>query len=133
MQKDLDYIFILKALKEIPFGIGKKLLIDFLQGKHANESIKRNKLDSYENFGSLAYSKNELISMIGNLALNNMIQLTSIKGNQFWKVMELTETGRMEIGSPSLYKRKSAFGFKEIKTVITEQDRIAFTALNHFL
>jgi len=29
MQKDLDYIFILKALKEIPFGIGKKLLIEF--------------------------------------------------------------------------------------------------------
>jgi len=133
MQKDLDYLCILKALEEIPFGIGKKLLIDFLQGKPENESIKRNKLDSYKNFGSLAYSKNELISMIDNLVLNNMIQLTSIKGNQFWKVMELTETGRMEIGSPSLYKRKSAFGFREIETIITEQDRIAFTALNHFL
>ena len=133
MQKDLDYLCILKALEEIPFGIGKKLLIDFLQGKPANESIKRNKLDSYENFGSLAYSKNELISMIDKLVLNNMIQLTSIKGNQFWKVMELTETGRMEIGSPSLYKRKSAFGFREIETIITEQDRKAFDALNHFL
>jgi len=85
------------------------------------------------NFGSLAYSKNELISMIDNLVLNNMIQLTSIKGNQFWKVMELTETGRMEIGSPSLYKRKSAFGFRKIETIITEQDKKAFTALNHFL
>jgi len=28
--KDLDYIFVLKALNEIPFGVGKKLLIDFL-------------------------------------------------------------------------------------------------------
>ena len=133
MQKDLDYIFILKALKEIPFGIGKKLLIDFLQGEDSNKSIQRNKLDSYENFGSLAYTKNELNSMIDKLILNNMIQLTSIKGNKFWKVMELSETGRKEMDSPSLYKRKSAYGFKEIKTKITEQDKKAFEALDNFL
>ena len=76
MQKDLDYLCILKALEEIPFGVGKKLLIEFLQGENTNESIKRNKLDSYKNFGSLAYSKNELTSMIDKLVINNMIQLT---------------------------------------------------------
>ena len=133
MQKDLDYLCVLKALKEIPFGVGKKLLIEFLQGEDSNESIKRNKLDSYDNFGSLVYNKNELMSMIDKLVLNNMIQFTSIKGNQFWKVMELTEIGRGEIDNPSLYKRKSAFGFKEIKTIITDQDQQAFTALHPFL
>lgn len=133
MEKETDYIFILKALEAIPFGVGKKLLVDFLQGSEKNESIKRNNLDSYENFGILAYDKNELDVMIGSLLLNNMIQLISVKGNQFWKVMELTEKGRKEITSPTLYKRKIGFSFKETETIITKQDRQAFDALDSFL
>lgn len=133
MQKELDYIFILKALEEIPFGVGKKLLIDFLQGTEKNESIQRNRLNSYENFGTLAYDNDELNVMIGSLILNNMIRLTSVKGNQFWKVMELTEKGRKEIASPELYKRKLSFNFRETETTITEQDRKNFSALGNFL
>ena len=64
---DLDYIFVLKALNEIPFGVGKKLLIDFLQGDRKNKSIVRNKLHLRKNFGSLDYEKDELTSMINNL------------------------------------------------------------------
>ena len=52
-EKELDYLSILKALEEIPFGVGKKLLIEFLQGKEKHESIIRNKLNSKENFGSI--------------------------------------------------------------------------------
>ena len=103
---ELDYILIIKALNEIPFGVGKKLLIDFLQGKEKNKSIIRNNLNSYDNFGKLVCSKEEITLLINNLILNNMISLTSIEGKKFWKVLGLTEKGKKEIKTPSLYKRK---------------------------
>ena len=28
----MDYVFILRGVEELPFGVGKKFLIDFLQG-----------------------------------------------------------------------------------------------------
>ena len=126
---ELDYILILKALDEIPFGVGKKLLIDFLQGKEKNKSIIRNRLDRYDNFGKLTCGKEEITLLINNLILNNMISLTSIEGKKFWKVMELTEKGKKDIKTPSLYKRKLSYGFKETKTMITDQDRVIFNAL----
>ena len=39
----LDYVKILRALLDIPFPIGKKLLIDFLTGSYKNDSIVKNK------------------------------------------------------------------------------------------
>ena len=50
-EKELDYIKILEAVKELPFNVGKNLLIDFLQGNLKNESIKRNSLNKKQNFG----------------------------------------------------------------------------------
>ncbi|MCK4729700.1 MAG: UvrD-helicase domain-containing protein [Candidatus Aenigmarchaeota archaeon] len=126
---ELDYILVLKALDEIPFGVGKKLLIDFLQGEENNESIRKNHLNQGDLFGKLNCSREKLTSMIDNLILNNMINLTSIKGNKFWKVMELSEKGKIEIDNPSLYKRKLAYGFKETKTEITDKEKTLFKAL----
>ena len=97
MVSELDYIFVLKALKDIPFGVGKKLLISYLQGKEDHESISRNNLDSLDSFGTLAYETDELERIINNLILNNLIKLVSLKGNRFWKVMELSVEGRKEI------------------------------------
>lgn len=99
--KELDYLHVLKALQEIPFGVGKKLLIDFLQGRKTNDSITRNRLHLIGSFGSLAYDKDELENMIDNLILNSMIQLVSINSNKFWKVLELTSKGIEEIDNPS--------------------------------
>ena len=133
MQKELEYIYILKAIDEIPFGIGKKLLIEFLQGKNKNESIKRNKLHTYNNFGTLGYDDQELNQLIDNLILNNLIKFAQVKNNKFWKVLELTEKGRNEIIEPSLYKSKLSVSFKQRETIITEQDKVAFKALEFFL
>ena len=55
MQQNKDYLAVLEALQEIPFGVGRKLLIDFLQGNRENESIERNKLYGYASFFSLSY------------------------------------------------------------------------------
>ncbi len=130
---ELDYINILKALQDIPFGVGKKLLIDFLKGKGDNISINRNKLYKKPGFGSMLYDSDELDEMIENLVHNGMIKVSKIDGKKFWKVLELTEPGKKEIENPELYKRRLAFCFKQNKTLITEEERMLFSALNDFL
>jgi superfamily I DNA/RNA helicase len=131
--KDLDYIFVLKALNEIPFGVGKKLLIDFLQGDRKNKSIVRNNLHLRKNFGSLAYEKDELTSMINNLILNDLIKVNSVNKNKRWKMMELNIKGKKEIENPSLYKRKLSFNFRDTETEITEEDKKLFENYSDFL
>ena len=130
---NLDYLFVLKAIQELPFGVGRNLLIDFLQGKRSNKSVVRNKLHLKKNFGSLAYEKEEIFGLIDNLLLNDLIGLKSVNTNRLWKVLELTTKGRQEIENPSLYKRKLAFNFKEIKTEITDEDRLHFKKFEVFL
>jgi superfamily I DNA/RNA helicase len=133
MGDDLDYVFILKSLREIPFGVGKKLLIAFLRGDKDNESIGKNKLYNLKSFGSLAYTDGELGSMIDGLVMNGMIQTSAVNGNAFWKVLELSSKGRKEIDEPSLYKRKLSFSFKQSQTVITDDDKKIFGAFGDFL
>ncbi|MBD3248724.1 AAA family ATPase [Candidatus Woesearchaeota archaeon] len=133
MDQDMDYLNVLNALNEIPFSVGKKLLAGFLMGDKVNESIQRNQLSKKEHFGSMAYSEKELSRLIDRLIVNDLIKLTSLSKNKFWKVLELTEKGREEIRSPSLYKKKLSFSFKDIKTEITEKDIKAFEALDDFL
>jgi superfamily I DNA/RNA helicase len=129
----LDYLNILKALKEIPFGVGKKLLIDFLVGNAENKSIKNNHLTYRTSFGSMQIPKKELSALIDNLALNKLITLTPVKNNKFWKVYELTKLGEEEISKPKFYKKKLAFNSKEVQTQITEKDREIFSHFNDFL
>ncbi|MBW2965049.1 UvrD-helicase domain-containing protein [Candidatus Woesearchaeota archaeon] len=132
-QKELDYVNVLRALQEIPFCVGRKLLVDFLQGNEGNESIERNRLHKKDSFGSMAYSADELNDIIDNLMLNGMVQQASVNGNRFWKVLELSEKGKQEIDNPSLYKRKLGFAFKEHRTEITDAERKAFSAFQDFL
>ena len=132
-RKNLDYLFVLKALQEIPFGVGKKLLMDFLQGNRKNKSIVNNKLYLKKNFGSMVYEKDELISMINNLIQNDMIGLNSVNANKRWKMLELSVRGKKELEDPVLYKRKLAFNFREIETEITDEDRSLFEKFCDFL
>lgn len=125
----LDYVKILKALDEIPFGVGKNLLIDFLQGQEGNQLIIRNNLKQCRSFGSYQKSKGELTGSINNLIVNNMIRLTSIPQNRFIKVMEITDKGKREINKPSLFKKKLSYNFKESRTIISEKERLLFDPL----
>tara|TARA_Y100000310_G_scaffold149140_1_gene148453 strand:+ start:624 stop:2762 length:2139 start_codon:yes stop_codon:yes gene_type:complete len=132
-EKDLDYIQVLKATQEIPFNVGKKLLIDFIIGDESNKSIKKNNLSRLDSFGSLAYDKDELGEIVDNLIMNNLLEFTSVPGNKFWKVLGITNKGTSEINNPTLYKKKLSFKFKERSTVITDQDRILFRQFDFFL
>ncbi len=129
----MDYLNILRALEEIPFSVGKKLLAEFLMGKKLNESVQRNQLFKKEHFGILAYSEKEIFRLVDKLLLNDLIKLTSLSKNKFWKVLEITEKGRKEIRDPSLHKKKLSFSFKDIVTEITEKDKKMFEALDSFL
>ena len=131
--KNLDYLFVLKALQEIPFGVGKKLLIDFLQGNRMNKSIVNNKLYLKKNFGSMVYEKDELTAMINNLIQNDMIELNSVNANKHWKMLELSVKGKKELEDPILYRRKLAFNFRETETEITDEDRSLFEEFSVFL
>ena len=132
-KKELDYLNVLRALTEIPFNVGKKLLIDFLQGSYDHESIKRNSLDKLGAFGSMAYGKDELNDIIESLIMNGMIQYATVKENKFWKVLAATQKGTEEIKNPSLYKRKIGFSFKVHETKISEEDKKIFSAFGLFL
>ncbi len=129
MMAEQDYLTVLKAVQEIPFGVGKKLLIDFLTGNEDNDSILRNRLNKLGNFGSMAYDEDELEELIDNLIYNGFLTLASVNGKKFWKVLELTEKGRNEIRNPS--KKKLSFKFEESE--ITDEERHFFTMFGSFL
>ena len=131
-KQGLDYLQVLKALQEIPFAVGRKLLISFLQGKE-EASIERNHLSDKNHFGSLAYSTDEINGFIDNLIMNNLIAVTALKDKKFWKVLELTPKGRMEIERPALYRRKMAFNLKQHETIIDEKDKEIFEQHSDFL
>lgn len=132
-KKELDYINILKALSEIPFSVGKKLLADFLIGNLSNDSIRKNRLDKLSSFGSLAYSEGEIIQLLDSLMLNWFIATASVQWNKYLKVLELTDRGRAEILSPQLYKKKLVFNYSHAKTKITDEDKKIFDAFGLFL
>jgi len=124
-----DYLFILKALDELPFSVGKNLLLDFLCGDEKNVSVKRNKLHTYPSFGTLAYTKEDLFPLIDSLILNGLITLASVQGKSYWKVLELTRKGKLEIENPTLHKNKVANNTSIPETVISDAEKTLFNAL----
>ncbi len=126
---ELDYLTVLKGVQELPFGVGKKLLIDFLTGNKKNDSITKNRLDKQKSFGSIAYDEEELGELIDNLVYNGFLTFTPVNGKKFWKVIELTEKGNNEIKNPS--KRKLKFNFEAAE--ISDEEKHFFSMLGHFL
>jgi superfamily I DNA/RNA helicase len=136
IQKDntQDHITILKAIQKIPFGVGKKLLIDFLTGNQKNKSIRLNKLYTIDHFGILSKTPKETLEKtINNLLTNNLLELTEATNNRFMKYLKLTSKGIKEIENPTLNSKKLKNNFIFKKTIITEQDREIFKELDFFL
>lgn len=130
---NLDYLQVLLALTDIPFGVGKKLLIEFLQGKCTAESIVRNKIDKKDSFGSLAYDDSEIEEIIDTLSMNGFITQVEVKGKRFVKVYEITLKGRAEIVNPNFDQSANEAMTFAVKTKITDEDRILFDAFGDFL
>ena len=131
---DLDYLQALKALKIIPFAVGRILLADFLKGKMNNKSIIKHDMDEMSFFGSLSGLKNEdILEMIDNLIINNLIEVFSIDGNKFMKVLKINIAGKKELKNPSLNNKRVSNGFHEPKTEINEDEKKEFEKYNGFL
>ena len=62
-----DHIQIFNAIQEVPFNVGRKLLIAILIGDVRHPSIFKNKLDDLESFATLAYDEDELSQLINKL------------------------------------------------------------------
>lgn len=131
-----DYLFILKSLDELPFKVGKKLLIDFVRGIDSNDSISRNKLFRLVNFGSLAYGEAEVETIIDCLEKKKLIEYVALPNNKYIKVLTLTSRGEQEIIEPGKFYKN--FGDENLdfihkKTIITDQDKKIFESFGDFL
>lgn len=124
-----DYLFVLQAIKEIPFNVGKNLLIDFLTGNLNNKSVKNNKLDKLDSFGTLGYDKFELEDLINSLVSQGFISFEFLDGKKFWKVMFLTQKGLDEIKNPSSFKKQA----ENKETNFTKEEETLMTSLGFFL
>ncbi len=133
MEGELEYTRILKALMELPFQVGKTLLIDFLTGNYSNKSISKNRLDEFNNFDSLSWSKTKVSGEIDKLISNGMIEMIQSDYNRFIKVMSLTIKGRNEITHPTMEAKKlgNRVDFSESK--INDEDRKMFKDFESFL
>jgi superfamily I DNA/RNA helicase len=133
--EEADHIKILRALVEIPFPVGKKLLCDFLFGKYNNASIIKNNLDEYKMFGSLDDLRESLImEKIDNLILKGLIEQSAASYNHMVKVLTVTIRGRNEIVNPKMIEKDAVKNNYEYESEeITDADRSLFDALGDFL
>lgn len=127
-----DYLFVLKSLNEIPFPVGKKLLVDFLIENYDNDSIEKNKMYDFHNFGSLKFlSRFEVERMVEELIAKRLISGASVNGNKFMKVFGITQAGKSELIEPTLNSKKIEPEYSE--TYISDEEFAAFKELHEFL
>jgi superfamily I DNA/RNA helicase len=132
-EENLEYINILKALMELPFQVGRNLLVDFLRGDYKNKSVISNNLDDLYNFGSLSWSKDKILKEIDRLMQNGMIESSVSDYNHFVKILKLTMKGTNEITHPTLNSRQLKNNIEFSHSEVTDEDRIIFNQLNGFL
>jgi superfamily I DNA/RNA helicase len=130
---EFEYLNILKALMELPFQVGKNLLMDFLIGDYKNKSIVKNRLDELNCFGSLGWDRGRLSHEIDRLVASGMIEFMTSDYNRFVKILSLTIKGQGEILRPTLPGKKLASRVDFKKTEISEEDRVRFVKFESFL
>jgi superfamily I DNA/RNA helicase len=129
-----DYLFVLKSLNEIPFPVGKNLLVDFLKGDIDNSSVEKNKLFDLYNFGCLEFlEKRKILEIIESLIINGMIDVGGSVFNKFAKVLSINIKGKNELIEPTLNSKKVSEKYEEIETTISDLEIQAFKELGDFL
>jgi len=126
-KKEEPFVCVLKAIDEIPFSVGKKLLIDVLQGNDTNKTVKKSKLNRLVSFGILSYSNEEIYEVIDTLERDGFIVC---KEKGYWKVLSLTIKGKEELRNPGFYRQERKT-YEE--TEISEEDKLMFNNFDFFL
>ena len=127
-----DYLEVLRALRELPFGVGRRLLVDVLRGNE-REMVTRSRLHRLAAFGALSgYDAAEIEAMIERLAANRLLEQAALPHKQYVKVYALTAAGKAELAEPRL-AATSVQGRVLPAAAITEQERKLFAAFDFFL
>jgi superfamily I DNA/RNA helicase len=129
------HVFILKSLQEIPFPVGKKLLVDYVSGEGGNNSIESNELDILDTFGCLNMARFKIEDMLDKLIEEGFIEITSSKFNRFMKVLRLTIRGQNEIARPKwIYSYESEIvEIEQHSNKIHESEKVIFNEHEEFL
>jgi len=130
---EFEYLKILKALMELPFQVGKNLLMDFLSGDYKNKSVIKNRLDELNTFGSLNWERNKMSNEIDKLVAGGMVEFVVSDYNRFVKILSLTIRGQNEILRPTMPGKKLANNVDFKETEISEEDRLKFEEFGDFL
>lgn len=147
-KKKKDHLMLLKAIDEVPFGMGRKLLVAYMQGKQ-NAQSTRLRLDRYLSFGELGgFIDEEINTLITHLEQEEFITTNKEKG--LYTIFVLTEKGKDELEIPQhticindIDKKILAEQSQEVQRLkikntfpptspATEQEQALFQALNDF-
>ena len=120
-----DYTLFLEGLTEIPFPVGKKLLIDFLKGNSENNSIEKNALYKFKNFGILNYISEERIAQIlEEMIMESFVEILPSVFNNGTKVVRISESGKNRLVSGDV---------KNEENILSEEHLTSFKELEEFL
>ncbi len=99
---ELDYTFILSALEELPFNVGKNTLLDIVCGAVNQKMLSNDTYMDLQTYGSLeSADRKQVEQWFSRLVTNGYISYTSPPDKPFWKLCFLTEKGRLELANPT--------------------------------
>ena len=131
--KEQDYLDILRAVRDLPFPMGGKLLASVLGGDAGHDTIRKYRLDREQSFGSLSgYGEEEVESLLQSCVAHNLIERSALPGKSFVKVYRLTENGKQELKKPRGLNVKSTLNPSFTPTPITPKEQQLVDAF-HFL
>ena len=132
-KKQEPYESMLRALQELPFPVGKRLLFDVLQGNERNKSVRKNKLHLLMSFATLAYTDTELYAALDLLEDKGLIEYERPQGKP-WKVLVLTSKGENALNSGIILKEKKKVEQEAIpQTTISKEEELLFEQFDFFL
>lgn len=122
VEKETNEIIVLKALKSLPFKIGRKTILDFLLGDEYNPTIDKHKLKTYPFFGIFEHVPTTRVQRY----IAELEKAGALIGDT---VLEITESGIESIRTGKIIVKKIIH--KETK--ITEFDRKEFEKYSQYL
>ena len=105
--QDLDYTFILQALDELPFNVGKNTLLDVLVGAVNKKMVSNDTYMDLAVYGSLeSVDRKQIEQWFERLVVNGYVAYTSPADHPRWKLCCLTPKGRAELVNPALHESR---------------------------
>jgi len=100
--KDQDYLVVLQTVRDLPFPVGGKLLVQFLRGDSNNDTIQRYRLERENGFGMLSgYDEQETTRLVEDCLARMWLERAPLTANSFAKIYRLTAKGKAEIAKPT--------------------------------